>query len=161
MIKCLLSDFSQVILFPKDISFAGSLNGLYAELSGKEYNFFEHYRLNTEILEMYQQFRAEHTLEINIFTSGFVQNDPALQSYLQPLFSHIISAKDIKIEKQDPQAYLKVSEQLNFKPEEIVFIDDQESNIEAAHVAGMKAIRYVSNEQVREELGQILKLHTT
>lgn len=153
MIKCLLSDFSQVILFPKDLSYAGSLNALFKEKSEQsDFSFFDLYSLNTPLLAYYQELKEEYGWEINIFTSGTVQNHPDLEPYLLPIFSHIFSVTDIRIEKTDPAAYQSILQKLGFQPEEAVFVDDSHRNIEAARQAGLHGIQYLSNDQLKHDM---------
>lgn len=153
MIKCLLSDFSQVILFPKDLSYSGSLNALFKEKSEhSDFSFFDLYSLNTSLLAFYQELKEEHGLEINIFTTGTVQNHQDLESYLLPIFSHIFSVTDIQIEKTDPESYRFILQQLGFQPEEVLFVDDSLRNIEAARQAGLHGIQYLSNDQLKHDM---------
>jgi len=56
MPTALLSDFSRVLLRPKDKAYTGGLNALHkrllAELRGT-YSIFDHYELNEELLDFY------------------------------------------------------------------------------------------------------------
>ena len=50
--------------------------------------------------------------------------------------------EDTEKHKPDPEPLLLVSKKLNTKPEEMVYIGDMESDLKAAHSAGMKAVLY-------------------
>jgi len=68
---------------------------------------------------------------------------------------------DIKIKKPDPDVYRLLLKTLNLKPQEIVFIDDQQDNIDSAKELGIDAILFHSEEQLRIELSMrgIIQLH--
>jgi len=133
MITTILSDFSYVLIFPKDVHYQGTLNGLYKTLTGK-YNFFDYYQINQPLLDVYKNLK-EQGKSINIFTSQ-------VEEVLKPVFENIYSAGNLNISKSDPEAYRKVAKLLGKNPEEIVFVDDQLANVEAARETGMEIVYY-------------------
>ena len=58
--------------------------------------------------------------------------------------------------KPDREAFTGLFEHFGIDPEKAVFIDDNADNIEAAKKLGLHAIRFVSYEQAKEELNQLL-----
>ena len=54
--------------------------------------------------------------------------------------------------KPDPSIYLHTLAKLGTQPEETLFIDDKQPNVEAARALGIQAIEYSSVERLREEL---------
>lgn len=56
------------------------------------------------------------------------------------------------VSKPDPRAYRIAVDQLQVAPAEIVFIDDQAKNVEAAKRLGMKGVHFSSASQLRREL---------
>jgi len=142
MITTILSDFSRVILNPKDKNYTGTLNGLHKELSEKNenYPFFDYFEFNDEILNVYRQLKTKYS--VNIFTTGTIQNTPEVRQVIDPIFEHIYTAKDFGLDKKQPEAYLFIAKKLNKKPSEILFIDDQQANIDAAKKAGLNTILY-------------------
>ena len=131
MIKAIVSDFSRVLLFPKDKNYKDSLNALHKEVSQKSnYNAFDYFELNTELLNLYKSLKDK--TPIYIFTSGAIQDSPEFQPHLQPVFTGVLSAAKMNIDKKNPQAYKMVATQLNLPPDEILYIDDAPENITAA-----------------------------
>ena len=53
------------------------------------------------------------------------------------------------IRKPDPAAYARVIDELGAPPQSLLFIDDRESNCEAARRSGMQAIRFENAAQIR------------
>lgn len=58
--------------------------------------------------------------------------------------------------KPMPEAYNAIAEQLQVLPAECVLIDDQERCVSGAHEAGMQAILYKDNDQLRADLEPLL-----
>jgi HAD superfamily hydrolase (TIGR01509 family) len=60
------------------------------------------------------------------------------------------------VNKTESGAYRLIAEKLGKEPEEIVFIDDQLKNVEAAQKTGMVAIQYKNVQDLKEKLEKIL-----
>jgi len=54
--------------------------------------------------------------------------------------------------KPSPMIYQHVIENVPFKKEELIFIDDTESNVKSANDFGIKTIQFVSYEKLRDDL---------
>jgi FMN phosphatase YigB (HAD superfamily) len=155
--KTLLSDFSRVILFPKDTLYLGGLNAVHRELQtslGEEYNLFEHFVLNQDLLHFYASLHPQYS--VNLFTTDIIQNHPLLRPKLEIVFENIFAANDYGLDKKNPTAYSFIAEKLAVLPEEVVFIDDQEGNIEAAKQAGMATVLYDNNNDVIRRVTALL-----
>lgn len=153
MVSTILSDFSRVLLFPVDRNYSGGLNALNKQLIEKlgiEHPFFSYFELNSELLEFYKQLKNK--CSVNIFTSDTIQDRPEVKEIINPIFSKIFSAKDYGLSKKDAASYSFLADKLGKKPNEILYIDDQLDNINAAKVAGFNTIRYTNNSDIKEKL---------
>ena len=146
MIKIVITDFSRVLLFPVDESYKGGLNVLNNQLlkSDPDYDFYKHFKINEELLHYY----ASLDLPVYIFTSETIQEHPAAKERLGSIFSGVFSAKNLSLSKVDKSAYWAIVGELNVQPEEILYIDDNIDNVQAAQAAGCETILYVSNGDV-------------
>lgn len=154
MTKTLLIDFSRTLLYPTDKTYKGKLNPLYRSIIlNKDYNFFEHFYLNTELINFLQSFRKKYML--CIFTTDIIQNDPAIKSALEENFSKIFAANDLGIDKRESSGYIKLAGILKEKPENILLIDDTKEKLNAAKKAGYQTIQFISNKQLMEKLKSI------
>lgn len=74
---------------------------------------------------------------------------------LQLLDDRIISSEEHLI-KPDTAIYHRLCDKFNLKPEDCIFTDDKEANIEGAKSAGMSAILFKNAEQYEKELYRML-----
>ena len=145
--RSLLFDFAWVLLFPKDDTYQGKLNDLYeAHKNDANFRFTSYFRFNQELLSFLEKNQGE--LILNIYTSGYIQNDPVAIAQIKPLFMHIFSAKELDLPKDKPSSYLTISSKLNQKPGRITFIDDKNENISAAKAAGLNSILFENTQKL-------------
>lgn len=155
MIKALVSDFSRVIIFPKQDDYRGGLNLLHKISFQKPgYSALQQFRLNHELLKYYQSLKRQCILAI--FTSGTVQDSPEFRQHLDPVFQRVFSAPKLGLEKADPKAYEKIAGLLGVRPAEILFVDDSDTNIAAARIAGCQTITYQNNDDLFQKLQDAL-----
>lgn len=152
-IKAILTDFSWVLLFPKDEKFTGKLNAFYEKLKeDSEFDFWDYFKLNDELLNFYKN----SPLDVYVFTSAYIQEHPPLAAKLDGFFKETFSAARLNLKKTESDSYKTLAVEINLKPEEILFIDDRPEHNVAAKEAGMVAIQYQSNEQVMREVDKII-----
>ncbi len=160
MITTILSDFAWVIAFPKDKNYKGALNHLHFKLSKEigDYDFYDYFKFNEEILEFYQFLKDRHSISLNIFTTGVLQNHPQAKKKLEPIFDNIFSAYNTDLEKTNPDSYLSIAKKLGKEPSEIMFIDDKEEFIKAAKQADLSVRLYKDlmdlKKNIRKALGE-------
>jgi FMN phosphatase YigB (HAD superfamily) len=155
MITSLVFDFSFVLLFSKDASYTGKLNDLNDKLSAEEnYEPLDYFRVNDELIYFLKQYKNEYTFYI--FTAGKMHKLPSLHNKLNVVFSQYLSESDVGLPKSNPEAFTKLSQMINMNVDEILFIDDKIENVNAATQAGMKAIQYLNNDQLKFDLSKVL-----
>ncbi len=150
-ISTIISDLGAVLLFPKDKNYTGKLNPLRDKLAqNPDFKFLDHFELNEELLDYLGKLKESY--DFYIITEGTIQNAPEIKGKLDEIFERIFSAKEMGSSKKDPESYKLIVEGLGKKVEEVLYVDDSESNLEAARKAGLKTVRYESNEQVMKEI---------
>ena len=75
---------------------------------------------------------------------------------MTPLFDAIVLSGEAGVMKPDPRIYQLALVRLEVQPEQAVFIDDFQHNIDGAQAVGMHGIRFRSPEQVIAELEALL-----
>ena len=67
---------------------------------------------------------------------------------LRNLFDVIVNSYHVKIAKPNPEIYLIADERLKVKPEECVFVDNKNSNVEGSRKVGMIGLECNSFEKI-------------
>jgi epoxide hydrolase-like predicted phosphatase len=86
----------------------------------------------------------------------FVDN----QFHFLDAFDLTVFSYEVKCRKPDVRIYRLVCEKLDVHPEETIFIDDMEVNVEGARKAGLMAIQYINMTQIKTQLSDILGINT-
>jgi putative hydrolase of the HAD superfamily len=68
------------------------------------------------------------------------------------LFDHLIFSSEARLIKPDPAIFHKCLQALGVKPEQTLFIDDRDANVETAIALGIYAIKYESMPQLVSNL---------
>ena len=93
-------------------------------------------------------------IAIGVVTNSIRKSAQALLTYAQliDLIDVLVTNQDVSRQKPDPECYLLACKKLNFKPEEVLVIEDGEYGFEAATKAGCKVLRVESPTDVTLEL---------
>jgi len=67
-------------------------------------------------------------------------------------FDHQILSCELRLIKPNPEIFQKSIECIGAKPQEILFVDDRQPNIDGAKSTGIAAIRFENTTQLRQEL---------
>lgn len=72
----------------------------------------------------------------------------------------VTTAKDNYLMKPSEKAFIKFLNQFDFEKEQIIFIDDKQSNIHVARKLGISAIQFFNPHQCKQLLQKIIPLHS-
>jgi len=67
-------------------------------------------------------------------------------------FDVLVWSYQLHMAKPDPAIYRHLLKQLGTRPEETLFLDDRQVNVEAAHALGMPALEFSTVERLRTDL---------
>jgi 2-haloacid dehalogenase len=70
-------------------------------------------------------------------------------------FRAIFLSAEVRLVKPDPRIFKSFCEKFDLRPEQIIYIDDLQHNVEAARTIGMHAIRFRDPASLRQELVQL------
>lgn len=71
---------------------------------------------------------------------------------IDEIFDAIVLSCDEQVSKPNERLYRICAEKLNLEPEECVYVDDKESNLEPAEKLGMKTIHFENQNQLKNGL---------
>lgn len=113
---------------------------------------FEDLKMTTLLAELKERGVTLYLLS-NIFVrnSSYFKNKYSFIKYFDKLYF----SSDTKLVKPDPRAYQLVLRENNLKPEDCIFFDDSERNVEAARALGIEAYVFEGADHTREKV-----LHT-
>jgi HAD superfamily hydrolase (TIGR01509 family) len=74
------------------------------------------------------------------------------------IFDAIALSFEIGAMKPHPKTYLTIADRLKVDPSECVFIDDRQELCDGASQSGMRALLYKDADQIKKELGALLKI---
>lgn len=112
--------------------------------------------INQPLLQIIDELRAA-----GIKTSVLSNDGSSLRGYIEGHgitrhFDEIFISGELNMMKPDSRIYQHAAQQLGFEPQEIIFFDDRQTNIDGAVRAGMQAELFTSNSQVRNILSSLL-----
>ncbi|ONI73500.1 HAD family hydrolase [Actinosynnema sp. ALI-1.44] len=70
-------------------------------------------------------------------------------------FAHLIFSGDLRIAKPDPEMWAELLKRLGARPQDCVFFDDRQVNIDGAAAAGIDARLWVSAAEARTHLAAV------
>ncbi len=116
--------------------------------------FTEPIKVNTEMKDIVSKLRKKYKTVV-------VTNDNALPFNLaskhfstNELFDKKFVSSEIGYQKPDKRFYQKVLEQLNARPEEVIYIDDKPEYTREASKLGIKSITFKSSKELVNELAK-------
>ena len=108
--------------------------------------------LNAEFLSYFPQLK-KLGLKTGIFTNADSLLRERLKKYgLLDLPDVLVTSGEIGSQKPHKEAFQVLFEKLKLRPEEVVFIDDTQRNLEKAGEIGYIPILYENNEQLKADL---------
>ena len=115
--------------------------------------FRKNAKLNRDVINLSKNIGDNYTIGIisNIekITHKVVDDWHVLDS-----FEHQFMSYKIGFSKPDSRIYKYVIDKLPFKPEDMIFIDDKKSNVEAALDSGIHAIHFTDYDELKKSLSK-------
>jgi FMN phosphatase YigB (HAD superfamily) len=93
---------------------------------GEEYKFFDYFKINDELLEIYKELRQK--FPIYIFTTDSIQNKVEVSQIISPIVTQIYSANLLGLDKKNSESYSTIAKKIMKPTQEILYIDDTVAN---------------------------------
>jgi epoxide hydrolase-like predicted phosphatase len=122
--------------------------------------FWSKDRVDDDLIDYIRQLRTSY--RTGLLSNAWDGIRPAiLKRFPQMLevFDVAMFSAEVGMRKPDRRYYYWILERLGVAADEAVFIDDFPPNVEAARQIGLKAIRFLTPEQMRQELSPLLNHH--
>ncbi len=115
---------------------------------------------NTELIDYCRELRANY--RVAILSNSFVgarEREEARYQFSQ-LSEFIIYSHEVGMMKPDPRIYALTCERLELSPQEVIFIDDVQKNIDSACEFGIHGIVFENNQQVVLDIESIIQANS-
>lgn len=99
--------------------------------------------------------RGYRVLYLSNYSRHTMEANPGVLDFLPYMDGGVFSC-EVGVVKPDAEIYRILCEKHRLNPEECVFLDDFEANVETARAFGMKAIRFENYEAAKRELNELL-----
>ncbi|MBO0768199.1 MAG: HAD family phosphatase [Solirubrobacterales bacterium] len=152
--------------------FLSALGGQLSDQLGRQINiddfpevWFSHLRPNHAMLTLMRRLRARG-FHMGLLTNNVREWEPLWRPRLEidDIFDIVVDSGFVGIRKPDPEIYAHTVQRIStvaerpIRPEEILFIDDVQENVEAARAAGWRAVQFVENKGALAAVDQALQL---
>jgi beta-phosphoglucomutase family hydrolase len=148
-------------IFGKDAFSPEEINRMALE---KDALYRELYKPFIELLPGLEDFLKEANrqgIKLAIATAAVQENiDFAVDAlHIRSLFSALISEREVKKSKPDPETFLVAARELGMPPSRCIVFEDVPKGVEAARRAGMKAVVVLTshNKEEFDDFGNVLK----
>lgn len=113
-------------------------------------NSTEKNRINWELVNYVEVLKDKY--QIHMLTNNINLNDKSeWYNSATQYFHNIFQSFEIGHKKPNKEAFLHVLKKIDAIPQECVFIDDLQVNVDAANTLGMKGILYTNFEQLKKD----------
>jgi epoxide hydrolase-like predicted phosphatase len=132
-----------------------------AQISGQtveevKYELSENERFDYGVIEYANELRKKYPLALLSNSESSYLRNILIEKDLEKLFDVILISSEIGVAKPDKEMFEMALSKLGVAPEEVVFIDDQQKNIDAAEKLGIKGIRFEDVDSLRKKMNEIL-----
>ncbi len=127
-----------------------------AQVDELEHDFWSGDRLNEQLVEFIKALRPWYRTAILSNAWSGARGIFTQEYRLDRVFDELFISAELGLVKPDPRIYRLVTERLDVRPEECVFLDDFKENVAAAEQAGMKAILFRSTQQAIADMTALL-----
>lgn len=109
-------------------------------------------QINEEVFTIIQKLKSKYRLIL--FSDNFKEmSEYVTKKYkLHELFETIVLSNKIGLRKPDKKIYEKLIELTGIKPDESLFIDDREKNLEIAREFKFITLLFISSDQLKNDL---------
>jgi len=108
--------------------------------------------INTDLLGIIQKLKSKYKIYLVSNNFGPVFPNFEKQIDFNKYFDKLFLSHELKMSKTQPEIWDKILPEIEYEPNELVFIDNKEKYFEPVNKLGLNTILYKSNEQVITEL---------
>tara|TARA_Y100000310_G_C20464904_1_gene707141 strand:- start:290 stop:895 length:606 start_codon:yes stop_codon:yes gene_type:complete len=128
------------------------------EITNKEEikdHYFNSYSINQDVLDL--AIKLKENYQVLLLSNLNEEMGPNIEKKhnIREIFDPVIFSYEVKLMKPGEEIYKLTLNKINCKPEETVFIDDSQANIDAANKLGIKGIKFTTYENLIKDLKEL------
>ncbi len=120
----------------------------------KKFNKIEKVSIDWPLVDYVQSLKKNYKIHMLSNAIDLDSGNSEWVDLIDKHFDNIYKSFDIGHKKPNKKAFLHVLEKINAKPEECVFIDDLQVNIDAANELGIKGVLYTNLDQLKKDFSK-------
>ncbi len=131
------------------------IKAIISDIQGVLVDTADGFDINTELIEFLIKNKKDYGLLL-LYSNLGVQSVESVKKIVPKLFDHVDGeyyASNVKYIKPDVRGFKEILNIWGLEPSEVIFIDDNQSNIKAAESLGIGVVHY-------EDLGDISTLNS-
>lgn len=111
---------------------------------------------NVELIDWFRDLRPRY--RTGIISNSFVgAREREQERYgFADLTDTVVYSHEVGVSKPDPRIYRLASERLAVTPEDMIFLDDVEENVDGARALGIRAVQFTDTRQAIDEIESLL-----
>jgi putative hydrolase of the HAD superfamily len=121
-----------------------------------ESDFWAGDRVDDRLIDYFRGLRPR--LKTALLSNAWTSLRAALkdQWHIADAFDVVVISAEVGLAKPDPRIFELALAQLGLAPEEGVFLDDMQENIDAARLVGLRAVKFTDTEQAINDISRLI-----
>lgn len=122
-----------------------------AQVVKELYTYFEDAQISEEMLSLIKMLQREYT--VVVLSNAEVETGKIFsQGMIATTVGHVYASSQLQMKKPDREIYEYVCNDLDVTPRECIFIDDIEENVIGAKKVGMRAVVFIDDKTLAQDL---------
>ncbi|KPK21345.1 MAG: hypothetical protein AMK69_21945 [Nitrospira bacterium SG8_3] len=127
-----------------------------AELRKMQEEIWSGYEWNTQMLDFIRSLKPNY--KTGVLSDAWADAGEGMADVINhDLFDVIVFSSEVGMQKPDPEIYRLTLSRLKVEPQETIFLDDRERNVDGALSVGMHGLLFTETHQAIEEIKRLLQ----
>lgn len=124
--------------------------------------WFKYEKEDISMLNLARELKEQKGLQVFILSNNFAERSRYYRenfsfAYLNEVVDKVYFSYETGFIKPNPEAWQNILRENDLKPEECIYFDNAQKNVDAAHNLGIKSYLFESPEVCRQKIEQFLK----
>lgn len=126
------------------------------EMSKMQEEIWSGYEWNTHLLDFIRSLKPDY--KTGVLSDAWANAGEGMADVINhDLFDVIVFSSEVGMQKPDPEIYRLALSRLKVKPQEAIFLDDRERNVDGALSVGMHGLLFTETHQAIQDIKRLLQ----